>query len=353
MYDIKKEMAWSKLKVGIVITIAFATLLVTVFFAGDIENIVSPKAVIMIDMKDVRGLRRGSPVWFSGVEVGTVKSIDLHQTYGTVVTLSINRDVFSYLRKDTHATVQTMGLLGDKYIELSPGSPDAPLLRPGDMVKGTTEIGIQDVVATGVVSLEKLNDVAEQLGRLVTKIEKGEGSVARFLTDPSVYNNLKDTSERLSVIAADIQSGKGTLGKLVENDLLYDRLVSSSVSIEEFSNKLNTGDGSLNRLIEDRSLYDRLHGAASSLEEFTLKLNSGPGTLSRLADDPKLYENLTEASGRLSTILQRIDNGEGTAGAFIRDQELAQELKDTIRELRELTADIKKNPKKYFKFSIF
>jgi phospholipid/cholesterol/gamma-HCH transport system substrate-binding protein len=353
MYDIKKQLAWSKLKVGTVITIALATLLATVFLAGDIEDMISPKTLLTIDIKDVRGLRKGSPVWFSGLEVGSVKSIDLHPRYGTVVSVSVNRDVLGYLKKDTRATVQTMGLLGDKYIELSSGSPDAQQLQPGDMVEGTTEIGIQDVIETGAESLKKLTAVAEQLGRLVETVGDSEGTVAQLLKDPALYNNLKDASLRISSMSADMQEKKGTLGKLIGDDLLYNKLVSATVSMDTFGKKLNEGSGTLNRLAEDSTLYDRLLKTVTSLEDFSLKLSKGPGTLNRLAEDPGLYENFAQASGHLSAILQRIDRGEGTAGSLIRDEKLAQELKDTIRELRELTSDIRDNPTKYFKFSIF
>ena len=353
MFDIKKELAWSKLKVGAVITVALMTLLATVFFAGDIENMLSPKTLIKIDIRDVRGLRRGSPVWYSGLEVGAVKSIDLHPKYGTLVSVLINRDVVGYLKKDSRATVQTMGLLGDKYLEFSSGSADAPQLQAGDMVEGDTEIGVQDVIATGTESLRKMTNVAEQLSRFMDMIGKGEGTLPQLIRDPSLYNNLKDASQRLSDLVASFQDKKGTLGKLTGDDLLYKKLLSATESMEAFSYKLNTSHGTVNRLIEDSTLYDRLLGATTSLEEFSLKLSKGPGTLNRLAEDPDLYENLKQASGNLSSILKRIDSGEGTAGALIRDEKLAQELKDTIRELKELTGDIKENPKKYFKFSVF
>jgi phospholipid/cholesterol/gamma-HCH transport system substrate-binding protein len=319
MYEIKKQLAWSSLKVGVVITASLVTLLVTVFFAGNIEHLLSPKETLRIDAKDVGGLRRGSPVWFSGVEVGSVKSIDLHPQHGTLVTIQIDRDALKYLRKDTHAAILTMGLLGDKYIEVSSGSPDEPPLRPGDMIAGSTETSMQKVMATGATSLLKLNEVIEQLGSLAVKIEKGEGTLSLLLSDPSLYNNLKDASARISMLAADLQSGKGTMGKLIEDDRLY----------------LN------------------LQSAADSFERFGYTLNHSQGTLNRLIEDPGLYENLAQASERLSSILQGIDSGKGTVGLLIKDEELARELAATIRELKELTADIRKNPKSYFKFSLF
>ncbi len=353
MYEVKKQLAWSALKVGTVITVGLITLLATVFFAGNIEQILSPKEILKFDIADVGGLRRGSPVWFAGLEVGGVKSIDLHPEYGTVVTILINRDVLKYLRKDSRAVIQTMGLLGDKYVELGPGTSGSAPLRPGDMISGITELSMQKVMATGAISLQKLNEVIEHLGSLAIKIEKGEGTLARLLSDPSLYNNLKDASARIASVAADVQSGKGTLGKMIEDDALYGKLLATADSFERFSFTLKNSKGTLNRLIEDSSLYDRLLGAASSVEAFSLKLNNGKGTLNRLAEDPRLYENLVQASEHLASILESIDSGKGTAGTLVRDEELARELADTIRELKALTADIRKNPRNYFKFSLF
>lgn len=353
MYEIKKQLMWAKLKIGIVISLALITLLITVVFTGDIANIISKKELLKIDIIDVGGLRKGSPVWFAGIEVGSVKSIDLSPQYGTVVTISVNRDVLGYLKKDSHATVLTMGLLGDKYVELSSGSPTAPALLPGEMLAGAPETGVQDMVATVAVLLKKMDDVVGQLGKLLATIGEGQGTVSQLLKDPALYNNLKDASKRISEMTAAMQKGKGSMGKFLSDDLLYNRLLAASESMEKFGSKLNKDQGTLNRLVEDPALYNRLLGATASLEDFSTKLSKGQGTLNRLVEDPQLYENLTQASGRLSAILQSVEKGEGTAGVLVRDEELAKELKDTIKELKELTSDIRKNPKKFFKFSVF
>lgn len=353
MYEIKKQLAWSKLKVGIVISVALLTLLLTVIFTGDIANIMSPKELIKIDIRDVGGLRTGSPVWFAGIEVGSVKSIGLSPQYGIVVTIAVNRDVLGYLKKDSHATVQTMGLLGNKYVELSSGSSAAPTLRAGEMLEGATETGAQDMVATGSVLLKKMDDVVGRIGALIDTIGEGQGTVSQLLKDPALYNNLKDASRRISEMTAAMQKGKGSMGKLVNDDLLYNRLLAASESMEKFGNKLNNDKGTLNRLVEDPELYDRLLGATTSIEDFSTRLSKGQGTLDRLIEDPQLYENLAQASGRLSAIMLRVEEGKGPAGTLLRDEKMAQDLKDTVKELRELIAEIKKSPKKYFKFSVF
>jgi phospholipid/cholesterol/gamma-HCH transport system substrate-binding protein len=326
MFDMKKQLMWSKLKVGLVITLALLTLFMTVFFAGNIQDIFSPKVQIKAQIKDVRGLRVGSPVWISGIEIGSVKSIELNPEYGILVTMSINKDALKFVKKDSKATVMTMGLLGDKYIELSTGSTHVEPIKPGDMIKGITQLEIQDIVNASSVSLEKITDFVDKLGNFIEKFEKSKGTIAKFMTDPSLYDNLKETTTTLTMILKDFKESKGTM----------------------------------KMFIEDPSLYNKMLSTTSSMEEFSRKLNKGSGTLKRLVEDPEIYENLDKASKQLSLILKRIDAGEGLAGSLVSDKELAIETKDTLVELKssvtefkELIKDLREHPDKYFKFSIF
>lgn len=353
MFDIKKQLLWSKLKVGLVITLALSILFVTIFFAGSIEKIVSPKVELKAQIQDVKGLRRGAPVWVSGVEVGLVKSIDLHPVYGTLVTLSINRNALGFLKKDSEASVLTMGLLGDKYIELNSGSPEADPLKPGDIVKGTAQIEIKDIMERSAISIAKMTDFIIKLENLVVKIEKGEGTVAKFLTDPAIYDNLKVTTETLSTILDDIKNGQGTIKLLLEDPSLYNKLVAATTSLEELSRRFNESSGTMKKLMEDPSLYNRALAATSSFEEFSKKLNEGQGTLKRLLEEPDLYENLNNVSKQLSLLLAKIEAGEGIAGKLVTDEELARNLKDTIESIKEMTKDMRENPTRYFKFSLF
>jgi len=326
MFEIKKQLRWSKLKAGLVLTIAFLALLVAVFFAGNIEKIFSPKTELKVAFRDVRGLRRGAPVWIFGTEVGSVKKIHLDPVHGAIVTVSINGSALTFLKKDSQASIMTMGLLGDKYIELSAGSPQAEPLQPGELIKGTEPIQFSQIIETTSLAVGKMGDFINKLDVFVTKMEKGEGTVAKLFTDPAIYNNLKKSTETLSVFLEDIKKSEGTL----------------------------------KMLIEDPSLYKKALTTISSIEEFTRKLNEGSGTLKKLIEDPELYGNLNQAASRLSMILEGIEQGKGIAGALVSDEELAKELRDLLLELRKLSSeleglakDIKEHPKKYFKFSVF
>jgi len=324
-------------------TIAFVVLLIAVFFAGNIQNVFLKKGELKIKFRDVVGLRKGAPVWILGLEEGSVKNITLDPTYGVIVTIAVKKNALEFVRKDSRATILTMGLLGDKYIELSTGSPQAEPIRPAEVIKGSSEMGLREVMGQFI----------EKIDSLVTKIEGGQGTIAKLLNDPALYNNLLGATHSLSAFLENLKDSKGTLKLLIDDPSVYKKMLAATSSIEEFSKRINESSGTLRRLIEDPSLYNKTLTVASQIEEFSRKLNESQGTLKKMIEDPALYENFNRDLKELSSILEKIDKGEGVAGALIKDRELAKELKDTVTELKELLKNIKEHPKKYFKFSVF
>lgn len=353
MDEYVKHIRWAKLKVGIVITAALMVLFIAVMFAGNIGEIFKPKATIYAVFHDVRGLRPDAPIWFAGIEIGKVKSMSFQREREIRVVMSIDLDALKYLKKNSLATIFTLGLLGDKYIELGPGTSESLGLSKGDSLMGSTQIEFQDMIETSRDSIRRVSDLLKRLDGFIAMIEKGEGTLPLLLKDRVLYDNLRDATRSLSNITRRIDSGKSTLGKLVSDETLYTKLDVSAKNIKEFADNLRESDSTLNRLIKDRELYDRFLSASTSFDEFTKTLASGKGTISRLAKDESIYENLYSASKKLNAILERLEKGEGIIGNLIVEGELYTDFKMTIKELNALVKDIKENPKKYFKVSLF
>jgi phospholipid/cholesterol/gamma-HCH transport system substrate-binding protein len=326
MFEMKRQLTWSKLKVGAVVTLALAVLLLTMLFAGNIEDILSPKAIITAYIQDVRGLRKGAPVWVSGIEIGFVKDMRLQTEHGTVVTMAIEKKALRYLRKDSEANVMTLGLLGDKYIEISSGTMKAGQMQEGDVIEGKAQLEIKDLVDASSESLAKVTVFIDKIGSFVEKIEKNEGTVGRLLNDPTLYQNLSESSARLASLLK----------------------------------RIDKSGGSMDLFVKDPSLYRTMLSAASSLDRFGKKVNGSSGTLGKLIEDPQLYDDLKNASQRLTGILSTVEEKKGTAHILLEDEQLASDLKETVKGLKEtiaelnnLTKDIRSEPKKYFKFSLF
>jgi phospholipid/cholesterol/gamma-HCH transport system substrate-binding protein len=360
MFDVKKQLRWSKLKVGLVITIAFLALCLSVFFAGNIQNILSKKVELKIQFKEVEGLRKGGPVWILGIEEGSVKEINLDPIQGVIVTITVKESSLRFIKEDSQATILTMGLLGDKYIGLTTGSPQAQPIRPGGMLKGGTELRLRSIVDASATTIEMMSRFIKRLDELVSRVETGKGTLAKFLEDPAIYDNLMKVSYHLSVMSEDMKNSRGTLKLLFEDPSIYNKILAATSSIEEFSKRVNESSGTLKSLIEDPSLYNKTLSAAQQIEAFGKKLSEGQGTLKKLIEDPELYDNLNRDLKEISSILERIDKGEGVAGALLKNEDLPKQLSDTILEIKKLSVelealvkDIKEHPKKYFKFSVF
>jgi len=353
MYDYVRQLRWAKLKVGIIITVALIILVFAVLFAGSLEGLFRSEVEIYAIFDDVKGLRKGAPVWFSGIEVGSVKSLNFIPQHRIRASLSLDKDVLKYLRKDSSATILTFGLLGDKYMEIEPGSKDAEPLMPGDTITGTSQAEVREIVETGKESIRRLSDFIKTLEGIIQRIEKGEGTVSRFLRDPSVYENLKETTDELAGLVRKLESGRGTLGRLVNDDTLYKDISSSVKDIRVFAESLRSSEGTLSRVIKDPILYERFLRASKNLDRFAERLATSRGTVSRLIEDESLYENINKVSERLAILLEKVEKGEGVIGSLVKDEELSSELKSTLKELNALIKDMKENPHRYFKFSLF
>jgi len=301
MSDYQKRFSWAKMRVGLVVTAALLILLLTVLFAGSVERFFSPRATVSAVFTDVKGLRPGAPVWFAGVQIGSVRTIRLEGEKITVA-LTIDREALSYLKKDSRVDILTLGLLGDKYIEVGVGSKEAGALRSGDTIAGTSR-----------------PEIGEEMSRLVDIVESPRGSV----------------------------------GRLFKEDALYRDLAASVRDIRLFAESLKASEGTVNRLIRDPAVYQRFLAASESLDIFARKLATSKGTMHRLIEDDSLYENANASAARLNALLAKIEKGEGTMGNLITNGETGEELRATLRELNALIKDIKENPKRYFSLHVF
>ena len=302
MFDSHKHVTWAKLRVGIVITLGLTVIFFAILFAESIVHLFTPQVTVYAEFSDVKGLRSGAPVWFSGVQIGSVKSLRFERGDKITSALAIDKSSLSYLKKDSISSIITMGLLGDKYVEMSPGSREAASLQPGDTISGSPR-----------------PEISEELKRIIEGVETSKGSLARLLRDDTLYRDLSASLKDIKAFAAMLKSSEGTISRVIKDPALYDRFVKASKSLDSFSEKLVTSRGTVNKLVEDASLYENMNGAAS----------------------------------RLNAILEKIDKGEGSVGTLITDRQVADELRSTLKEINALAKDIKEHPKKYFSFSLF
>ena len=121
-----------EVKVGLLVVVAFVILGVAVFLVSERRNFFALKNRYYIQFETVLGLAPGSPALLNGVTVGSVKRVVLPESVDEemlTVWINVDRRYGDRVREDSTARIKTLGLLGDKFIEISSGSADSPFLK--------------------------------------------------------------------------------------------------------------------------------------------------------------------------------------------------------------------------------
>jgi len=330
------NITWAELKVGLVVMVGFVIFSLAILSFGTIRNFFLPRVLVEALFPNVKGLKQGAPVWLAGVEVGNVKEIRFptgSQTKGIQVIMEIDTAMREMIKTDSTASIRTQGLLGDQYIEIAMGSSTSPL-PPNTPLQGILPVDIKELVSGSSETLEEVSRFLKSVSGLTT-------------------DQISKLIESLNALITRLDKGSGTVGRLVNDPSLYNEIKGLTVTTKELVKKLEESQGTVGKLVEDPELYNRISAAAGSFETFTKRLEKGEGTLGKAASDPELYEHLNRAAERLDSLMAKLESGEGLAGQLIQDKELSKEMKTLVTDMRALVQDIKKNPKKYFKVSIF
>lgn len=321
------DIRWAEVKVGVLLVASLLCLALGIFLIGQKTRLFTPTTEVAVLLPNVQGLKAGAPVWLSGVVIGTVSDIAFREPLRSdqvTVTLAIDEAAARRLGPDAVVTVKTQGLVGEKYVDITAGSRFG--LSPEMPLQGLPPMGLDEAVLKAYSAFERLD-------RLIGKFEKNEGSLGRLVSDPALYDNLVQLTERLQKVLSAMTEGEGSLAKIIGDPRLYQQTMAFTSRGEE---------------------------AAAELQKLARTLQDPGGTLGKLAHDPALYDESLETvrQARLSLVeldalLLAIREGKGTAGKLVGEAELHDRLTRTLENLDALVQDMKKNPGRYVKFSLF
>ncbi len=313
--------------VGTFFIASLAALSVAVLSLTSESGLFVRQYAIFANFDDVQGLLPGAPVWMAGKEIGRVDAVEFTE-FGSnqpiLVTMNINRSIQNRVRTDSVATIGTIGVLGDSYVEIRPGSPDGSVLINGETISAQSPTNLFAAIAHGTEALDSVSELARNLNRVVSDV-RGENVVAKAAK----------AVEAASGIILEVESGSGLLHSVVYDNYAgggVESIERSLASLENILNEVQTGHGILNALIysEDEGkgvagIRDSLVSLASILGE----IKNGDGLLHALVYDEKtgrMSDDAAASMARLSEILGKIESGEGTLGLLVGDPSLYEDM---------------------------
>ncbi len=262
----QKNMAWSSLKSGIIIGLAMVTLFSAVFFSGNISSLMRPRHLIAAFIENVSGMRPGAPVWFHGIEIGTVESIVVVDS-GAIITLSVDKSLAELIKSDTRIAVRTMGLLGDKFVEVLGGSKSSPSATGTDTLRGVAAIAMEEVIASTIASLKTVEQLSRTVESTISHFSQSDGSLQRFIENPDLYENMRIASTRLSSITQQIENSRGTFRMLLDDKELYKNLHSTTEQLTSILSRIESGSGPASTLINNQQMARELETTVTSLRQ--------------------------------------------------------------------------------------
>lgn len=224
----------TQIKVGIFTLVGIVILTVSVLALGGNKFLFRSTYFLKVQLDQVQGLSRGSVVSLMGFPVGNVNKISfIPGSHLIEVEMKIDEQFKYRITQGTEASVKTQGALGDKYIYLEPGKPDAPVLAEGEMVKSGETTDFIEQIATQSEKLSAVGDVIEQLNillknlnhegnsqRLVKNLADGGKNASQFFATAE-----GETLHRLNSILKKIDEGDGTMGALINDPSLHKKVM--------------------------------------------------------------------------------------------------------------------------------
>lgn len=290
-----------------------------VYRVGKVFDVFSSRYELAMLVPSVLGLRDGAPVTLAGQRIGQVKDIvflPVDQRAGDNnlrLTIALARDVQQQIRADSRAFLRTQGLLGDKFIDIAPGSPGQAVLEEGDTILAGESMDMEQFLAQAATALDEANLIVGELHNITQGIARGDGTIGALLTDEQLYTRLVATTGELQQTLGQINDADGTLGRLMRDPQLYVRLNAAVARVDTLGAALIDGDGSFARLLRSDSLYRSLMGAATGADSalagvhgIVSQLGEGDGSIQRMMRDPQLYEAFLKAVIDLQALITDI-----------------------------------------------
>ena len=327
-------------KVGAFVLAGLTAMGAVIFLIGDERQIFRSKLAYSAQFEDVQGLRRGSPVRMGGVDVGSVVAVDYasEATDKNIhVRMSISVDDARRIRKDSIATIEGKGLLGDKMIVLSVGTPGQATLPEGAVIPSQSAEDISKMMT-------RFSNISTQVEKVVTNLEHATNS----LSDDKFQGDIRASVASLAHVLNSVDQGDGYIGKLLHDPAEAARLSKVMANLEQTSAELtrttqnvnqilarvNTGPGFAHEVVYGEDGAKAIAKVGNVADELgtTLKgIREGNGLARSViyGDDASqaMMSNLNQASADFRQVVSDMRAGKGTLGALLVDPSVYEDLK--------------------------
>lgn len=326
-----------KVLLGIFVVGGLLLFTVGLFWIGDRRNMFGDNIVLEANFMNVSGLSRGALVRVAGADSGEVLSVIVPNAAGNPfrVRFRVNTNLRPILREDSVATIQTDGLVGNKYLQVAAGTANAPEAAPDTTIRSREPIEVGDLMQRmnelAVSGNEAVADIREGITRTVDAIaELGTETTTMVsrLSDEvqSITSTGNDIVSNLAGMIEDIRGGRGSVGRLLTDDSLYEEML--------------TAVGDVQTSIENmRAMTDDMRSFSSDFRELDLSQR-----IDRVgANVEALTEEAVHFTARATEVLDTIQITSGPGGLMDNVRQTLDNTNRAMANMVDNTEALKRN----------
>jgi len=277
-----------KLKLGIFSIVGLLILVGAIYFIGSRQNMFAKTFIINSNFNNVNGLQLGNNVRYSGINVGSVKTISIVNDSTISVSMAIDERMAIHIKKDAIATIGTDGLVGNMIVNIIPGKGNGHVVVAGDVIKSYTKIGTNEMLSTLNVTNENAALLTAKLLDIANNITDGKGTLGMLINDTIASNNIKQTINNLKLTSIEANRTMKSINKIVDsinfNKSIAGLILNDSIEAERVRGIITNLDESSNDI----------KMVLSSLNETLLNIKDGKGALNYLSNDEEFVKNLEQ-----------------------------------------------------------
>ncbi len=334
---------WRSVRIGLFIALALVVAALAIIGISSRRKLFEKKVVYYSFFPNAGGLRAGNGVWYQGVAVGFITSVNFAKNPDVekvCVTYKVSRRLAPRIRIGTRASVKTLGLLGDKYLALitPPHSESQPNILPGHEIPIDKSLNLAALSRGAQGLLESTTNLSKNINKLVDIINNGKGALPRLLNDPklgkTLATQLTSIGQSLQTITSSLASDGGLGGRLITDKAYGDKVA------KELADSVRLTDLILEDFHEGtgRKIMENISETSKSLAKVAASFEQKNTLGYKLFLDDQysgqLAKNLLSISTSLSSILKKIDSGQGTIGALINDRSVYNSLSVATEGIR-------------------
>ncbi|MFD2724653.1 MlaD family protein [Hyunsoonleella rubra] len=289
------------LKLGVFVIIGLLLFIAAIYLIGERKNMFAKTFTISANFNNVNGLLQGNNVRYSGINVGTVKTISMINDSTINVSMAIDEKMAKHIKKNAIATIGTDGLVGNMIVNITPGNGNTPTISQGDIIKSYSKIGTDDMLNTLNVTNENAALLTAKLLDIVNNITDGEGTLGMLINDSVTAKNFEQTIYNLKLTSHEAHKTIRGLNDIIKsvdlNESVAGVLLNDSIEAQKVKRIIYNLDESSNKI----------KTVISNLNETLLNIKDGNGALNYLSNDKEFVKTLEETIKSINEGAEKFD----------------------------------------------